>query len=103
MAFVQDAEGAVIDRFEGADNERTAGVGQLGEHLGVAQEVLDLDSGIEAETGVALVHPGHDPAGMARGVEEVGVGETDVTGPAATSWSTSARTISSATARTRPA
>ena len=81
MAFVQEAEGAVIDRFEGADNERTAGVGQLGEHLGVAQEVLDLDSGIEAETGVALVHPGHDPAGMARGVEEVGVGETDVTGP----------------------
>ena len=75
------AEDAVTDRLEGADHERTAGLGQLGEHLGVAQEVLDLDGGVEGQVRMAVMQPGHDPAGMVRCVEEVGVGEADMAGP----------------------
>ena len=36
VALVQNGEDAVIDRLEGADHERTAGLGQLGEHVGVS-------------------------------------------------------------------
>ena len=81
MALVQNGEDAVIDRLEGADHERTAGLGQLGEHVGVSEEVLDLDGGIEGQVRMAVMHRGHDPAGMMGCVEEVGVGEADMAGP----------------------
>ena len=78
---VQNRQDAVIDRLEGADHERTAGLGQLGQQVEVTQEVLDLDGGIEGQVRVAAMHRGDDPAGMMGCVEEVGVGEADMAGP----------------------
>ena len=43
--------------------------------------MLDLDGGVKGDPGVAVVHGRYDPAGVVRGVEEVGIGETYVAGP----------------------
>ena len=73
-----------------------------GHSSGVAQDVLDLGRAVERQIGMALVDGRDHAAGVLRGVEEVGVGERRWRAPAATNWSTSARTAASSTARTRP-
>ena len=43
--------------------------------------MLDLDRGVEGQVRVPAVDGCHDATGVVGGVEEVGVGEADVTGP----------------------
>ena len=74
------AERGVVDRLEGGHHERAAGIGQVGEGFAVPEDVFHLGGAIEGQVRMSFVHGGHDPTGVERGVEEVGIGERHVPG-----------------------
>lgn len=77
VPLVQTFEGGVVDRLEGGHHEGAAGRSQLGHGVGLAEEVLDFDRGVEGDFGVPAVDASDDASGV---VGEVGAGEADVAG-----------------------
>ena len=74
----------VVDRLEGADDERAAGLGQPGEDVGVSEEVLDLMVASKVRSGWRDAR-GQDPAGMKEALRKSGSAKLTWRAPAATS------------------
>ena len=55
VAFVEDGEEVIVDGFEGGGDEGEAAGAEAGKNVGVFEEVLDFDGGVEGDGGVALV------------------------------------------------
>ena len=80
VALVEDRQDAIVDALEGGCDEQAAEGGQLGPHLSVTEDQLDLGGDVEREVGVELVDGTHDPERMVHAIEKVGIGEREVLG-----------------------
>ena len=81
VSLIQSREDGVIHRFDGRRDEQAAGIAQLIEMLGVAQQVLNFDGDVVTEPREFAVERLDDGHGVGGAVEEVGITEGDVLGP----------------------
>lgn len=80
MAFFEEGEDTIVERFDGGGDEQAAGVLENGDEVLVEQEVFDFDGGVVGEAGEFAGEAFDDAAGVGGAVEEVGVAEGDVGG-----------------------
>ena len=78
VVLAKAREDLVVDRLHRRGNEEAPRVAERREIRPPAEQVLDLDGGVEGEEGMLRVHRLHDPQGMGRTVEEVRITERDV-------------------------
>ncbi len=78
VAFVEDGEEAVIDGFDGADDERTTGLAEDRDEIAVLEKVLNLNGCVVGETREFGMESFDDGTGVAWAVEEIRVSECNV-------------------------
>ena len=80
MAFVEDAESLVVDRFERRNYEQTADLREAGPQVLVVEDVFDLGRAVETQIREARVDRLGDSDCVPRPVQEVRITEGDVPG-----------------------
>ena len=78
MALVEDLQDTVVDRFDRAGDEETAGVAQRRQVPGVLEQVLDLDDHVVGELREPPVQLLDDAHGVGGTIEEIRIAEGDV-------------------------
>jgi hypothetical protein len=80
VPLVEDFQDVLVHRLDRAGQQDAPGVGQDGQPVSMADQVLDLDDDVIGQGGELIVQSLHDGSGVRGAVEEVWVAEADVLG-----------------------
>jgi hypothetical protein len=79
VALVENPKNPVASRLERRHDERAASLAQFWKQGTMPEKMLDFYSYIETDLRMTLVESSYDTASVAGHVQEVGIGEADVT------------------------
>ena len=78
VSLLEELEDTIVDRLDGGRDERTAGVAQAWQRVGMFEQVLDLDRDVVRQARKLGGEPFDDRHGVPDAVEEVRVAKRDV-------------------------
>ena len=78
VPFLEARQNRIVYRLDGADDEETPRVAQLGEQITVAKQMLDLDRDVEGDRWMRGMQRPHDTSRVSGTVQEIRIAESDV-------------------------